>query len=413
MILFGMESASEIISLTDGGLTDRELFAKGNTDNFLIILRQPLGSLIKVQIGHDNSGKEASWFLSEISVTDCQTGQHSIFTCYRWLALERDDGKTTRALYSESVEGSEMEFKRKFTMLQKNGFADEHLWWSVVSKQPSNSFTRVQRASCCCCFLFLYMVTSAMFYGTENVNQQAITIGPFKVTPSQIIIALEAVFITLPPSLLITFLFRKSKPKRNFQGSKYNRSSSQKSQCLLPHFCTYIAWILCVIASIASALFTVFYSLMWGGEKSARWLSSVVLSVTGDIFVSQPIKIVIGSLVVASQCGRALRPRGLTQESHVQPMFHLSSDELKQAKKFKTNERKMFQFIKDLFFILLFFFLLMVVCYSDKNDHRYELNDSTKNGFKSFEKVRFRYQYCSCRLQFYSTCSPRLDKTFP
>jgi len=236
------------------------------------------------------------------------------------------------------------------------------------------------------------MVTSAMFYETENVNQQAITIGPFKVTPSQIIIALETVFITLPPSLLITFLFRKSKPKSNLQGSKYNRSSSQKSQCLLPHFCTYIAWVLCVSASIASALFTVFYSLMWGGEKSIRWLSSVVLSVTGDIFVSQPIKIVIVSLVVASQCGRALRPRGSTQDSHVQPMFHLSSDELKQAKKFKTNERKMFQFIKDLFFILLFFFLLMVVCYSDKNDHRYELHDSTKNGFQSFDKVRFRYR---------------------
>ena len=382
-----MESVTDVISLTDEGLTDRELFAQGNTDNFLISLRQPLGSLIKVQIGHDNSGKAASWFLSEISVTDCQTGQHWLFTCYRWLALERDDGNTTRALYSENVEGSEMEFKRKFSMLQKNGFADEHLWWSVVSKQPRNSFTRVQRASCCCCFLFLYMVTSAMFYETENVNQQAITVGPFKVTPSQLIIALETVFITLPPSVLITFLFRKSAPKSNLQGSKYNQSSSPKRQYLLPHFCTYIAWFLCVSASIASALFTVFYSLMWGGEKSARWLSSVVLSVTGDVFISQPIKIVIVSLIVASQCGRALRLRGSAQERSVQPMFNLSSDELEQAKKFKTNERKMFKFIKELFFLFLFFFLLMVVCYSDKNDHRYELTDSTESDFQSFDKV--------------------------
>ena len=392
MILYGMESASEVIYLTDGGLTDRELFAQGNTDNFLVSLQRPLGSLIKVQIGHDNSGKAASWFLSEISVTDCQTGHHWLFTCYRWLALERDDGNITRALYSESVEGSEMEFKRKFSMLQKNGFADEHLWWSVVSKQPRNSFTRVQRASCCCCFLFLYMVTSAMFYETENANQQTITIGPFKVTPSQLIIALETVFITLPPSGLITFLFRKSESKSQLQGRKYNLSSSQKRECLLPHFCTYIAWFLCVSASIVSALFTVFYSLMWGGEKSARWLSSVVLSVTGDVFVSQPIKIVIVSLIVASKCGRSLRLRGSAQERNVQPLFHLSSDELQQAKKFKTNERKMFKFIKELFFLLLFFFLLMVVCYSDKNDHRYELTASTENGFQRFDKVSYKYR---------------------
>lgn len=392
MILYGMESGSDVISLTDGGLTDRELFAQGNTDNFLISLRKPLGSLIKVQIGHDNSGKAASWFLSEISVTDRQTGQHWLFTCYRWLALERDDGNTTRALYSDSVEGSEMEFKRKFSMLQKNGFADEHLWWSVVSKQPRNSFTRVQRASCCCCFLFLYMVTSAMFYETESVNQQTITIGPFRVTPSQLIIAMETVFITLPPSVFITFLFRKSEPKGDLQGSKYNHASSQKRQCLLPHFCAYVAWFLCVSISIASALFTVFYSLMWGGEKSARWLLSVVLSVTGDVFISQPIKILIVSLIVASQCGRALRLRGSAQDSNIQPMFHLSSDEIKQAKKFKTNERKMFKFIKELIFFLLFFLLLMIVCYSDKNEHRYQLTDSTENGFQSFDKVSDKYR---------------------
>ena len=226
-----------------------------------------------------------------------------------------------------------------------------------------------------------------MFYETENVSQQTIRIGPFKVTPSQIIIAMETVFITLPPSVLITFLFRKSEPKSHLEGRRFNQSSSQKRECLLPHFCTYIAWFLCVSTSITSALFTVFFSLMWGGEKSIRWLSSVVLSVTGDVFISQPIKIVVASLIVASKCGRAFRLRRSAQERNVQPMCHLSSDELQKAKKFKTNERKMFKFIKELLFLLLFFFLLMVVCYSDKNEHRYKLTDCTENGFHSFDKV--------------------------
>ena len=319
---------------------------------------------------------------------DIQTGQQWLFTCYRWLALERDDGNTTRVFYSDSVEGGEMEFKRKFIMLQKTGFADGHLWWSVVSKEPSNSFTRVQRASCCCCFLFLFMVTSAMFYETESTNQQTIKIGPFSVTPSQLIIALETVFITLPPSVLITFLFRKSRPTKRSQGRCYDHMNNQKSQCLLPHFCVFFGWFLCISITITSALFTVFYSLMWGGEKSARWLSSVMLSLTGDVFISQPIKIIIAAVIVASQCGRALRLRRSAQENNVQPLFNLSLDEVKQARKFKTNERKMFKFIKELIFLLLFFLLLMIVCYSDKNEHRYQMTHSAENGFQNFDKVR-------------------------
>ncbi|XP_078352373.1 polycystin family receptor for egg jelly-like [Oculina patagonica] len=393
MILYGLESASDVISLTTAGKTDRELFVQGNTDNFLISVPQPLGPLVKVQIGHDNSGKTASWFLSEISVVDSQTGQQWLFTCYRWLALERDDGNTTRVFYSANVEGSEIEFKRKFSMLQKTGFADEHLWWSVVSKQPGNSFSRVQRASCCCCFLFLFMVTSAMFYETETANQQTITIGPFKVTPSQLIIALQTVLITLPPSVLITFLFRNSGFKNNAQGRRYDHMNSQKRQCLLPHFCVYIAWFLCISTAITSALFTIFYSLMWRGEKSARWLSSVVLSLTGDVFVSQPVKIIMVSVIVASQCGRALRLRRSAQDNNVQPLFDLSLDEIKQAKKFKTNERKMFKFIKKLIFLILFFLLLMIVCYSDKNEHRYQLTDSTENELQNFDEIKNNNQF--------------------
>lgn len=398
VILYGTETSSDVISLTAGCVDDRELFAQGNTDNFLICLPQSLGSLFKVQIGHDNSGKMASWFLSEISVVDNQTCQQWLFTCYRWLALERDDGNTTRSFFADNVEGGAMEFKRKFSILQKNAFADDHLWLSVISKQPRNSFTRVQRASCCCCFLLLYMVTSAMFYQTERVNQQTIGIGPFSFTPSQLIIALETVFVILPPSILITFLFRKSKPKNSVQERRYNHVNNQaKRQCLLPHFFVYVTWLLCVSTAITSALFTVLYSLAWGGEKSARWLSSVVLSLTGDVFISQPVKIIVVSVIVALRCGRALRLRGSQQDSNFQPLFNLPSEEIKQAKKFKINERKMFKFIKELIFLLVFFLLLMIVCYGGKNEHRYHFTGSTENGFQNFEQVSDKYQICMYR----------------
>lgn len=388
MILYGTESVSNVINLTGGRTGDRELFAQGNTDNFLICMPEPLGSLVKVKIGHDSSGNNASWFLSEIIVVDKETEEQWLLTCYHWLALERDDGNTTREFYADT-EGDPSSFKRQFRILQKKGFADDHLWWSVVSKQPKDSFTRVQRASCCWCFLLLYMVTSAMFYEVESINQQNIVIGPFSVTPSQLIIALETAVIMLPPSILITFLFRKSEPKqvRSGRPDKYMKSQT-RTQCSLPYYFTYIAWFLCVSSAIISALFTVFYSLAWGGQKSARWLTSVFLSLTGDVAISQPVKIIIVSVIVASRWGRTKTPSESTQDNPVQQLFECSSEEIQRTKKFKVNEKKMYKFIKELVFLIVFVLLLMIVCYGDKNEHRYQLTDATRKSFQKFDQVR-------------------------
>ena len=387
MILYGTEMVSDVINLTHGRMHDRELFAQGHTDNFLICLPQPLGALVKLQIGHDSSGKSASWFLSEIFVADKHTEQTWLLTCYRWLALERDDGNTTRVLYADN-EGDTLDFRRQYRILQKTGFADDHLWLSVVSKQPSNSFSRVQRASCCCCFLFLYMVTSAMFYGVESANQQAIKIGPFSVTPSQLIIALETAFVAIPPSFLITFLFRKSAPKKDLNGSqdKYMKMQT-KRECLLPYICIYVAWFICVSTAITSALFTVFYSLAWGGEKSARWLCSVVLSLTIDVLISQPVKIIIISVIAALWYGRAKARQESSQDGNIQPLFEFSSEEIQKSKRIKVKEQKMFKFIKELAFIVLFFLLLMIVCYGDKNENRFQLVDAVEKSSETFDQV--------------------------
>ena len=221
MTLHGTENTSDAIKSTCDIPRNRTLFAQGNTDNFLLRQDMPLGEINFVQIGHDLSGEDPSWFISEIVALDCQTGQQWLFSCHRWLALERDDGETTRRFYADDFKTDE-KFKRKFRTLRRNGFADDHLWLSVFWKQPRDHFTRVQRASCCWSLLLLSMVTSAMFYETENLSQRKIQIGPFSLTPSQFLIALESALIVLPASLLIVLLFRKSKPKINTQGRRYH-----------------------------------------------------------------------------------------------------------------------------------------------------------------------------------------------
>ena len=351
-------------------------------------MERPLGKLISVQIGHDVSGDDPSWYLNEILIIEHQTEKQWVFRCYCWLALERDDGNTTRVFYTDDNKKDD-EFKRTFSSLRKNGFSDDHLWLSVISKQPRNHFTRVQRASCCWCLLMLSMVTSAMFYETENTNQPKIKIGPFSFTPSQLIIALESAIIVLPASLLVVFLFRKCEPKIDSQGRRYHLAKTKtKEPCVLPHFCVYIAWFLCICTALTSTVFTVFYSLMWGGEKSARWLTSVVLSFSGDVVISQPIKIVLVSVIIASRvrCGRRKKTiRESEGEQKPEPFHTAMLVDVERARKYKINERKMYAYLKELTFSLLFFVLLLAVCYGDKSEQRYNLKDATETDFQYFD----------------------------
>ena len=393
MILHGTDNISDVIKLTCDSPRDRKLFVKGNTDNFLLRLDQSLGNLICVQIGHDISGENPSWFLSEILVVNCQTGERWLFSCYRWLALERDDGRTTIIFYTDDYKEKD-EFKRSFSALRRNGFADDHLWLSVICKQPRNHFTRVQRASCCWCLLLLSMVTSAMFYETEDLTQRKIQIGPFSLTPSQLVIALESALIVLPASLLIVLLFRKSEPQISNQGRRYHLAKNvTKGSCFLPHFCVYIAWFLCVSTAITSALFTVFYSLVWRGEKSARWLTTVVLSLSGDVIISQPIKIIMVSVILASRygCGKTSTKETKSANGHnteqSTSVVDISSVDVERARKYKRNERKMYAYLKELVFSLTFFALLSIVCYGERSEHRYNLNVATESGFQYFDNV--------------------------
>ena len=389
MILQGSENTSSVIKLTCDQPRDGKLFARGNTDNFLVQMERPLGKLISVQIGHDVSGDDPSWYLNEILIIEHQTEKQWVFRCYCWLPLERDNSNTTRVFFTDDKKDDSDEFKRTFSSLRKNGFSDDHLWLSVISKQPRNHFTRVQRASCCWCLLMLSMVTSAMFYETENTNQPNITIGPFSFTSSQLIIALESAIISLPASFLIVFLFRKSDPKRDSQGKLYHPPKPKtKEPCVLPHFCVYFAWFLCVCTAVTSTVFTVFYSLMWGGEKSARWLTSVVLSLSGDVTISQPIKIILVSVIIASRarCGRRKKTiRESEGERNPEPIHAAMLVDVERARKYKINERKMYAYLKELTFSLLFFVLLLAVCYGDKSEQRYNLKDATETDFQYFD----------------------------
>lgn len=76
-----------------------------------------------------------------------------------------------------------------------------------------------------------------------------------------------------------------------------------KFQCsegpCFPYWCVYVGWVLCILTTLLSAVFTLFYSMMWGKEQSNMWLTTMAISFVQDTLISQPFKVLIVALIFA------------------------------------------------------------------------------------------------------------------
>ena len=91
---------------------------------------------------------------------------------------------------------------------------------------------------------------------------------------------------TRKPGLLASF-------RAKFQGSGGN------STPCFPYWCVYVGWSLCILTTLTAAVFTLFYSMMWGKEQSNLWLTTMFISFVQDTLISQPFKVLIVSLIFA------------------------------------------------------------------------------------------------------------------
>lgn len=65
-----------------------------------------------------------------------------------------------------------------FFMKTAKDFRDSHIWFSVISRPPCSTFTRVQRVSCCFSLLLCTMLTSIMFWGIPtDPSEQTMDLG--------------------------------------------------------------------------------------------------------------------------------------------------------------------------------------------------------------------------------------------
>lgn len=305
MVLYGSSGNSGKITMSPEMNPSQILLSRGSVDKFVISLSQSLGTLHHAYIWHDNTGETPSWFLDYIIVKDRETGNECKMVCNKWFSPDKDDGNIFRKLLVERKRARQPKFQEAFRSKLSGSLYETHLWMSSVTKRPGDSFTRAQRVTCCLCVVSTAMLANAMFYNLGGeVEGSTIRIGPLKVSARQMIITIQSCLVIAPINFLIVAIFKNSRP--TFDKHCCKRSRGQRTEDLdeedkkpLHHIFVYFAWFLCFAVAIASAIVVFFYSLMWGKETADEWLSSILMSITMDILVIQPVRLTILAAVAA------------------------------------------------------------------------------------------------------------------
>ncbi|XP_055361208.1 polycystic kidney disease protein 1-like 2 [Betta splendens] len=208
--LLGSEGHSEPHHLID---KEKRVFERGATDTFLLTAPFSLGELHSIRLWHNNSGRRPAWFVGNVMVQDLQTAQKWFFLCNSWLAIDIGSCSLDK-VFPASTEKDLKSFSNLFFSKATRDFNDGHLWYSVMSRPPSSTFTCVQRVSCCFSLLLCTMLTSIMFYGIPNdPSEQVMTMGQFSFTWQQFMIGIESSLIMFPVNLIIVTIFRLSRPR--------------------------------------------------------------------------------------------------------------------------------------------------------------------------------------------------------
>ncbi|XP_078683131.1 uncharacterized protein LOC144917204 isoform X5 [Branchiostoma floridae x Branchiostoma belcheri] len=316
---------------------DRTILKEGGVDTFILPTSRHLGSLYAVHIWHDNTGPGPSWFLDKIILQDLSDGKKYSFLCQRWLAVEEGDGRVD-CLLSSATDEQLSTLRHVFGSQTSKAFNDGHLWASVLGRPAYSPFTRVQRVSCCLSLLLCSMVTNIAFFQRENdfIPPPTIDILGFKVqipiSWAQFMIAVQSCLIIFPINLAIVEIFRHvaSPPEKKAKGQCGSSASSitsdsdvvsleeielqkidkawdfyrqpysdskmtedKKKGCILPWWCVFIAWFLVFASCVVSAFFTILYGQAYGRKKAEEWLFVFFTSFFADLFVLQPVKVVL------------------------------------------------------------------------------------------------------------------------
>lgn len=407
IILFGEEEISDTIFFMDPW-NESKLFTRGSVNTFTFDLPRYLGQVYKIKIWHDNSGKSPAWFLYEVVVKDVSTNEKWHFVANRWLAVESQDGSIDVEVKAAS-KGELTRFSNLFQWRAVTSFADKHLFLSIFARPPQSPFTRCQRLTCMLSIILVSLVTNAMFYRFEKTNDpSSFQLGPLELSLTQIIIGVQSGLIALPVNIVTVMIFRNIKRNASPESSKeieISPTQQKHTQGFLPPCFIVFGWLICLTASISSAVIAVSYSLQWGAEIANHWLLSVGVSLLQDILLTGPIIILVNTSITSfinrkpavnneiKQMAQQANLVHVIQEDGQATNYKPSAEELQRARSLRLQQRKLRRFLSDLLLYAAFVVLLMTVCYANRKPSIYRLTKSLKDTFSGFYQVLYRYEF--------------------
>ena len=402
-------------------------FTRGSLTCFTLSIPNNVGPLRRVRLWHDNSGESPSWYLNTIKIYDAFSQELKTFTCHKWLAVEKGDGLVDRTLAADSTAEKRKNFWESCRNTVAGKLGDGHLWFSVATRPPSRRFTRVQRLSCCLSLLLTTMLAIAMIHQfvLGHVQQQrTFRLGPLVLSLRQLIIALESIVVVLPLNLMIEGIFSHVATNFDTPGQRQKRYKVRERLSIhkvtekhryrrglrvtLPYCFVYLAWFLCFTSSAASATFIILYSLHWSKEKSGEWLISLAMSLFVEIFVLEPVKIVVVALFLSYFCqsdadelaqtpGTVVHSDEVTfadgqkedeNDEKITSPKPLSKKELRRARIYRMRELRMYKAIQKIVCYFLYLLILMNMCYGSRSHYSYSLKFSLEQTFGEVNKVR-------------------------
>ncbi|XP_062590863.1 uncharacterized protein LOC134252407 [Saccostrea cucullata] len=428
-VLMGEELNTEVRQLTDG---ISEGFQTSSIKHFFMGTEFSLGDLTCLQISHDNagSGDFQSWYLNKVVIDDVQTRKRYVFLCERWLSLDHDDSAveyTIPVCEQESL----LSFINLFSQHAQKSVTENHLWLSIFIRPERSNFTRVQRLVCLTSFLFLAMLTNAIFFKSSEEEQDVgeIKIGHLRFSMTNLIISIQSIAITTFPIIFVVLIYRKSRQKQMInhkdkykveqlnenisKAMEMNKNSASEDSSLddpflrnrlpLPHWTVYIAWTVNILAILGSTFYLFLISMQWGKAKSADWLTTFVLNFLESFFIVDPLKVMLVAVILALLFKRSpdgevpsvsveelkktvsLFKGGVKRSDIVflhdlmKPNVENTQNNMQKLKEKRKQEMHAKEALFTLFFYALFIFIMYSISFIERDQRSYHLKTNIHN----------------------------------
>ncbi|CAH8872331.1 unnamed protein product [Trichobilharzia szidati] len=351
-----------------------------------------------------------------------------------------------------------------FSTTASRNIAEDHLWVSIAARPPQSRFTCVERVACCLLLLYLSMLGSCMFYKGEGAVKQPnlFSIGPFGLTATELYVAVVNNVLTFIPLFLIMYIFRNSslrvshttklldvieehldeklylgeasfiytnhqKGKQNDPEAPVENTGEQMVKrkgfrCFCGWQFRILAWLLIVLCLATAVAFTTFYGVMFGEDTCKKWLSSLFLSFFINIFLAQPIKVLLMAMLYSFACkspdrldqlqlfeeeDRLIQTLGKRYQLQMDEEYvhkdYLLSDfrphrlvilppdpaDLARARAYRLKQRKASDVTREVVLYVLFLVLLLAVSIQFRDPNAFLLKSSLQNSFFAgdFQKI--------------------------